>query len=129
MENAPTDKDVCEEVVPVNVGEMLITPEEGQLLAKKFAAAIKHMPQLREAWQASTASRQLYAVAMHAMRNDLHDVYGPETGEKVLTVCLEASKQEAIFETAVKFDLPPSFVRQLVSHGVEEALTNGSLYV
>jgi len=34
----------------------------------------------------------------------------------------EASKQEAIFETAVKFDLPPSFVRQLVSHGVEEAL-------
>ena len=34
----------------------------------------------------------------------------------------EASKQEAIIETAVKFDLPPSFVRQLVSHGVEEAL-------
>lgn len=40
----------------------------------------------------------------------------------------EASKQEAIIETAMKFDLPPSFVRQLVSHGVEEALTNGSLY-
>lgn len=41
----------------------------------------------------------------------------------------EASKQEAIIKTAVKFDLPPSFVRQLVSYGVKEALTNGSLYV
>ncbi|ACU89014.1 prophage antirepressor [Desulfomicrobium baculatum DSM 4028] len=41
----------------------------------------------------------------------------------------EASKQEAIIKTAVKFDLPPSFVRQLVSHGVKEALNNGSLYV
>lgn len=41
----------------------------------------------------------------------------------------EASKQEAIIKTAVEFDLPPSFVRQLVSYGVEEALTNGSLYV
>lgn len=39
----------------------------------------------------------------------------------------EASKQEAIIETAVKFDLPPSFVRQLVSYGTD-ALTNGSLY-
>lgn len=41
----------------------------------------------------------------------------------------EASKQEAIIKTAVMFDLPPSFVRQLVSYGVDEALTNGSLYV
>lgn len=40
----------------------------------------------------------------------------------------EASKQEAIIKTAVKFDLPPSFVRQLVSYGTN-ALTNGSLYV